>query len=342
MIREQIDLQPIDFSETVEQIAEESLCIFCHSSYEDRCRAIESLVLSNKCVLFSALFASAEYSNLPSYQSNTAQLNRWLKQKKGVRHHRAIIPAIDALDWLETLVGQMSALKIPEDTGLLVDVTTFPRDRMYLLLDYLFLKYPRNSIYVTYFEPREYSTESDNNGWLSRDVHTIRSIPRLNGRIRIGAKRLLAIVVGHEGARAYGTVIAEESDKVVAFGQRKEQDRQNAPEISNAIVEQLCADFQGTVRRDDILYLESRDIQATEAACLNLHIKYHENYDISLVSYGSKLQSIGTLLAARGQKDIRLIHSKVQAYNTESYSKGIGSGWIAEIGRYARSNTANR
>ena len=339
MIVEKIDPQLLDHVEATQQFAEESVCIFCHSSYEDRCRAVQKLVLSNKRVLFSALFASAEYYNLPKYQSNTARLNKWLKQIKGGRHHRAVIAADDVVGWLETLHGQLSSQNIPRDAAILVDVTTFPRDRMYLLLDYLLLNYSQNATYVTYFEPREYATESGDNGWLSRDVHSIRSVPRLNGLVRVGAKRLLAIVVGHESARAYGTVVAVEADMVVPFGQQKEQSRENAPGIANAIVEKLCIDFQGTVSREDVLYLDSRNIEATEAACINLYTKYGGSFDISLVSYGSKLQSLGVFLAARREREIRLIHSKVLAYNTENYSKGIGSGCILEIGQYARRAT---
>jgi hypothetical protein len=333
-----IELRPIDCATSRGLIAESSVCVFCHSSYEDRCRAIERLELADKRVLFTALFSSSEYRNLPKYQSNTTLLNRWLKQKNGLRHHQADIHVDDVIGWLETLDDQLGAVAIPGETALLVDVTTFPRDRMYILLDYLLLKYPQNSLYISYFEPLEYSTDSGDEGWLSRDVCSVRSIPRLCGRVRIGAKRLLAIVVGHERTRAYGTIVTEEADLLVPFGQEKGLYRTDAPNIANAIIEQLCIDFQESVSREDIVYLHSRDVQSSEVACLKLHEKYGADHDISLISYGSKLQSLGVFFAARRKREIRMAHSKVQAYNADSYSRGIGSGWIAEIGRYALGN----
>jgi hypothetical protein len=317
------------------QIAEGPICIFCHSSYEERCRGIERLKFLENRAVFTALFASEEYMMLPTYQSNTALLNRWLKGNKQHRHHRHVVKSEDQVGWLEVLDGQVSALSLDRDVALVVDVTTFPRDRMYLLVDYLLLKFPDNALHIVYFQPESYGTESDA-GWLSRDVHSIRPVPRLNGRSRVGAKRLLAMIVGHERARAYGTAVTLEADQMLLFGQGEEQYRAGRAHYANDIVRTICADFQGTAREADVVYLGARNFAAAEEACSKLYNKYHDEYDISLVSYGSKLQSLGFLLAARAQREMRLMHSKVQAYNVVDYSKGIGDCWVVEIGHHAR------
>ncbi|MDK9726305.1 MAG: DUF6293 family protein [Sterolibacteriaceae bacterium MAG5] len=210
--------------------------------------------------------------------------------------------------------------------NIVVDASVFPKDRLWVLLDYLHRVNSGASLYVLYTEPSSYDTETPNLGWLSKGVKRLVSIPGFNGRQNSSRKTLLVVIVGHEQERMQITIRNTEPSKVLLIGQGTEQYRDDAPRLSDFIVGRLGQDYAHVIDFGEKYVAGSRDYLAVRDAIREIYNRHKDAFNIIVAANSTKLQSIGALMACREHRAINAIYAEPQLYNSEM-TNGIGRIW---------------
>lgn len=216
--------------------------------------------------------------------------------------------------------------------AVIVDSTTFPKDRLWLTIDYLKLSRPDTRLIVLYVEPDAYNTETVPEGWLSAGVKRVSAMPRFNGYQHSERPTLLAVIVGHERERMQITVRNMEPQKLVLIEQGAQQHGgSNSPTIPAELAAYIGMDFAHVIDLSKRYTAGSRDHIAVYDAIKDIYHRFGNEYNIVVSANGTKLQSIGALMACRENRRMTAVYTEPQIYNNESYSKGSGATWCLEL-----------
>ncbi len=99
-----------------------------------------------------------------------------------------------------------------------LDITTFPRQIMFPLIREVLRLVSEQNLRIIYTEPGKYSTE-DQGGWLTRGVRSVTPILGFGGVQDPLLKKLLVMLPGHEGERAYITWRRHQPEKTILLRQ---------------------------------------------------------------------------------------------------------------------------
>lgn len=219
-----------------------------------------------------------------------------------------------------------------EFDAIIVDSTTFPKDRLWLTIDYLKLSHPEVRLIVLYVEPDAYNTEIVPEGWLSAGVKRVLAIPRFNGYQHSERPTLLTVIVGHEKERMQITVRNMEPQKLVLIEQGSQQHgSSSSPTIPTELVTYIGMDFTHIIDFSKRYSAGSRDHLAVYRAIVDIYDRFGADYNIVVSANGTKLQSLGALMACRENRRMAAVYTEPQIYNNESYSKGSGSIWCLDL-----------
>jgi len=239
----------------------------CHASYEPRAYKVTAGNLSQLNITAAAVIAttSSIKTNL-KYAECYAELKRRLCEFTKT-------PTIGIEADRDDLVGLVTQLharltESPSENiqNVIVDATVFPKDRLWMVVDYIKQALRHVRVIVLYVEPDAYNTEVVESGWLSKGVKRIGSIPRFNGHQSAQKRALLVIVVGHEQERMQITIRNTEADKVVLIGQGLQQHSEGAPNLAKIIVKHLGQDYAHVVDTSAVFSVGSRDYLGVNTA----------------------------------------------------------------------------
>jgi len=204
-----------------------------------------------------------------------------------------------------------------------LDITTFPRNTMFPLLREIMLLTPEQNLRILYSEPKKYGTE-DPGGWLTRGVRSVIPMLGYGGVQDPLLKKLLIMLPGHEGERAYITWLRHQPEKTILL-------RQGAPyhkglnEISEK-ENKLLLSMSG----DICLYehrIPARDIDSTFLELERIYARYVHEYYFVVAPLGTKFQALGFFLFAESRSDVQVTYAVPVHYNYDNYSKGSGRLW---------------
>ena len=304
----------------------------CHASYEPRAYAVTSGDLTELNLTSAVIVAtSASLQRNEKYRACDNELKRRLGALINAVPHglecnrHELFPLIVELD---RLVKQHCSQTLE---NVIVDATVFPKDRLWVVLDYIKRSMPQVRVVVLYAEPDAYNTEIADAGWLSKGVKSIEPIPRFNGYQSAQKRALLVIIVGHEQERMQITIKNTEADKVILIGQGLQQHSASAPNLSDVVVRHLGQDYANVVDKSEIKAVGSRDYLGVSSALTSISSRYGGDYNIVVAANGTKLQSLGALLACQTNRAIRAIYAEPQIYNDSSYSLGSGDTWGIQL-----------
>lgn len=314
----------------------EGALFVCHASYEtDRAHCGIDCALAEKP---SWQFASAavvatreSLTTIPGYRDC---LNGLVNKLSAISKTPAI-----PLDFSRSdLVGMTKA--IHESVGkqlissirtVIVDASVFPKDRLWMVLDYFKRTNSGGNLFVAYTEPLQYSTEIGADGWLSKGVKRLIRVPGFNGHQNPSKRALLVLIVGHEKERMQITIKNLEPHKVVLVGQGWQQHGDATPHFPQLIGKQLGMENAGLVDLTGSIEVGSRDYRATCFAIQSIYEKYKDEYNIIVAGNGTKLQSLGALLACQNNRSLAAVYAEPQVYNARNYSIGTGSSWMLKL-----------
>lgn len=299
----------------------------CHASYEGRAYGVTNHELDGLSISHSAVIGTTKSieSNADYKKCFNDLIERLTKVSvstpqpiKADRHE-----LIKLVRYLDAVLGDVIRASIQ---NIIVDMSVFPKDRLWVVLDYLQRVNPNASLYVLYTEPLSYNTENNGNGWLSKGVKRLISIPGFNGQQSAEKRTLLVVIVGHEEERVQITIRNTEPDKVLLIRQGDEQYREDAPRLSDDIVNQLGYDYAHVIDFDEHYVAGSRDYLAVINAIKQIHQKHSNSHNIIVATNSTKLQSLGALIACRECRTINAIYAEPQLYNPKM-TGGIGKIW---------------
>ena len=200
-----------------------------------------------------------------------------------------------------------------------------------MVLDYFKRINSRLKLFVSYTEPKQYSTEVEPDGWLSKGVKRLIRVPGFNGHQNPSKKSLLVVIVGHEIERMQITIKNIEPQKIVLVGQGVQQHGDATPQLPKRIADKLGADYAGIVDISGSIEIGSRAYRETQSSIQNIFARYSDEYNMTVAGNGTKLQSLGALLACQENRAIAAVYAEPQIYNASDYSSGTGGTWILQL-----------
>ena len=300
----------------------DSLLITC-ASYEER-STLSSRLLSPRYQAESAVvFAASEFRDIgktPQYfQRITKELKSHCRQGPTPIFFDLASP-LDLVQKLQMFLANLNsqhALKC-----VTIDITTFPRQALLLLIRYIDSHPHRRVIRLLYAEPKRYATEESKKGdrWLTRGVLSVKSVPQFGGVQFPRRAKLLVVILGHEGERTHITVRRHQPDKIILISQGLQQHHRGLREIARQENEQIISIYgEKSFWKSD---LPSRGVAETERIIKNIYDKHRYTHNMFLAPNGTKLQLVGAYLACRHLPEIQVTYAVPAIYNWQKYSTG--------------------
>lgn len=288
--------------------------LFCNNTIPDEMVAIAS----SKTLEKSSRYAES-FSKLCSFGSKTLHFEPIVKGRAEL---------IGMLFDFELFLKNASITPFHK---FIIDISTFPKDRLWVIVDLLCTLFPKNEVLIAYTEPEIYNTEESIDGWLSKGVSDVAPIPGFNGRQDPTKPTLLIMNIGHENERVTITINNREPQKIILLSQSSSQHNTLSGETSKKILRKLQDNYGSIVEKQFFFEVDSHDPFAVRDRVNEISNLFQSDYNISVAMFGTKIQSIGALLACRRNRRIEAVYAKPQLYHHENYSKGIGKTWIATI-----------
>lgn len=302
----------------------------CHASYEERSLSICQHYFEEGMIHTSILLSSEEYLDENIYSLNKKKLETFLK-----KNTKDVVTNIVALKNrpianLKNIASSITNTNVSEP-NFLIDISTFPRDRLICLLDYLLrIRTKKSRIEYIYTSPKNYGSEK-NGGWLTRGVRKIEAVPRFNGKQKTRTETLLVMLLGHEGQRSLITLRNLEPDKLIIIAQGKLQANECAQKISFDCNESLLNESKHILSDQDIIKAPYSNPSKVDNILEKIWSEYSKKYNIIISVCGTKLQVLGALLTCLRHREIQIIYAYPQIYNIESYSENIGKKYKGEF-----------
>lgn len=304
-----------------------------HASFEPRSTTIASRDLRQLGVVRAFVVGStASLQKIPDYKESEQTIVRRMEQV-GAEVVPLHFDRDKLLEYLQKLEHEtiQAFVKMAFD-AIIVDATTFPKDRLWLTIDYFKLSQPAVRLIVLYVEPNAYNTEIVHEGWLSAGVKRVSAMQRFNGYQHSDRPTLLTVIVGHEKERMQITVRNIEPHKLVLIEQGSQQHgASNSPTIPSELAVAIGINFAHVIDYSKRYFAGSRDNLAVYDAIRDIYARFGDEYNIIVSANGTKLQSIGALMACRENRRIAAVYTEPQIYNNETYSTGSGATWYLEI-----------
>lgn len=323
LINKDLDIEMSDL-EGESAFSGERYVVVCHASYEDRSLSICEHLFAKGMVIASILLSSEEYLDKEIYISNKNKLKSFLTDITSGIVADIVAEKDRPISNLKKVADALLGFDVTE-MNFLIDISTFPRDRLICLLDYIIrIRGEGAKIEFIYTAPEGYGSEKQG-GWLSRGVRKIEPVPRFNGKQKTRRDTLLVMLLGHEGQRSLITLRNLEPDHLIIISQGKIQVNTNTQKVSEDSNESLLSESRHLLLDDGIIEAPYSDPSNIDNILEEIWDSYSDRYNIVVSVCGTKLQVLGALLTCLRHREIQIIYAYPQHYNIEDYSQKIGS-----------------
>lgn len=299
----------------------------CHSSYEPRCLTQVSNFNDRKFAM-AIVFGSGKWKTDAVYKGHHEDILEALRERTSNNVSSLILDRGDKIEFLTKLHENLN--EVEKSSNILVDISTFPRDRLLMILRYLALNFDPANVVLHHCSPESYATDkSDENAWLAQGVKRVEAVPGFNGLQKSRAGCLVIIQLGHEKERPQITATSLEPDKLAILHQGDLQYKHGVIRISHANNSTLIEAFEAKiVERTNVSY---NDWAKAKAEICRIYQKYHKSFNIFISPNGTKIQLLGALAAALKFPEIQIRYAEPQVYNPDS-SFGSGKEWTCDLG----------
>lgn len=206
---------------------------------------------------------------------------------------------------------------------LTLDITTFPRQVLFLILREIRKLVPIQNLRLLYSEPKHYGTEKDG-GWLTRGVKSVVTMSGFGGAQDPLFKKLLVIMTGHEGERSYIIWRRHQPEMTVFMpqGEPYHKGLNGIAEKENSLLKAILGDVCLYTRK-----LSARDVDGVYLELERIFVKYAHEYYFVVAPMGTKMQALGIYLFAESRPDVQITYAVPIHYNYNDYSSGVGHKW---------------
>lgn len=200
--------------------------------------------------------------------------------------------------------------------NILIDISTMPREVIWILFDLMHEFHPKVEINYVYFTPEEY-----NKAWLSRDPGRPRMVYKLSGINKFDSSTLLIILTGYDVHRVRQLIDFFEPEKTILGIQTGDQ--HGNKEIKELYYQQYGNNKDLYTLIDIDSYTENRGFQELE----NSIIEHIDNYNIVMTSLGPKLAAVSLYKLHKKYPDTGLAYAPSRDFNPD-YSKGLKDEYL--------------
>lgn len=305
----------------------DSLFICC-SSYEERSTLGVRRLSPEYKADYSFICLASEYERkgkAPQYYEEIKTCLETACQQKPQTYRFRIE---DSIGFVNTLDRQLGRLRDENPLrAVTIDISTFPREELLLLLRYLDNHVKRGQIRLLYGEPAMYATEEAaiEDRWLTRGVKSVHSIPGFGGIQFPGRPKILVIILGHEGERTHISIRRHQPDEVILIPQGQQQHHEGLRQISEQENQRIIR-LYGKERLWST-GLPSRGVTETSTVVSEIFKRYRYSHNVFIAPNGTKLQLMGVYLVARQVPEIQITYTVPAIYNWEKYSSGTALLW---------------
>ena len=308
--------------------------LICSASYEDR-----SISFAYNCP-----DGKVSYALVCHYQEYNEQVDKNLTSlrsiltAKNVQYDEAKLSHIDPIASVDTVILKFHALERDKRLGnVLIDITTFTREMLLILLRVFHDLFPRTHVSYVYSNAEDYDPQAEDNKttidqkWLSKGITEIRSVIGYPGNLQPTNNTHLLIIVGYEYDRALSIISElEPSSLSLAFGRSH----------SFTTEGDLSGKHYGAKEHFDELtssalaYFPEEKFHVFEVSCnspvkTKAEIEGHlhsigvrkEQHNIIVFALNNKPSTLGVGLYGIDNEDVQLCYAPALLYNYGNYSK---------------------
>lgn len=288
------------------------------TSFEDRCL---SLI---ECIELDSVKTAIVFNYKNNYDKSELNLNKikGLLDGKINWQQKTILPN-SPIENCDTFISVLDEL--PANANVLVDVSTFTRENILILIRLFKSKYSELNVNYCYTPSCRYSISEDDsletikqNLWLSKGVDDIRSILGYPGVFSPVKKVLLIILVGFEYERAQILIDNYEPNLLVIGKASKDE---SITDRLSEINEINFNNLQNVNADVDTFEFSCKDIVKTKNALMTVYDKYKDEYNIVISPMNNKLSTIAVASFALTHPDIQICYATTNQYNIEGYSQ---------------------
>lgn len=284
----------------------------CASGFEDRTLAL-AMKLDKKFVRKSIVFNPSD--NYAASYDNIEKISSLLDRLDVVEYPKN--SAIETFDILYNSLSVFIKLENGNKLRMVVDISTFTREVLLILIKILSLKEFQNTfqINLSYTPAESYQTD-----WLTKGVRQIRSIFGFSG-MTYPSKRLLLIVLnGFETERTEEIINSFEANKIL-IGKPNQKDS-----INNGLNLQSNEKFQFIKEKYCSIILEDfefscTDVYETQSILEDLIKKYSQQFNIVIAPLNNKISTLATALVGLKDDSIQICYASANQYNIHLYSE---------------------
>ncbi len=289
------------------------------ASFEDRTTAVANK-LSQQYLIENSFVCKYEEKNKSSARDENFERLRSLL----ARHSGNVFPIIcdhhDVLDGIRRFRELCSSRGVGlADKNISVDITTFTKQYLLVLLKYLEKQHPR-SVRLLYTEPEDYAVKWDRP--LSCGLIDIVSVPTYGGRSYTEKENLLILILGYEGDRAYGIWERLSPHKTVVI-----VGRPSYKNLWEGRVEQFNSKLLAKLPSESTIYSPTLDPFQVKKDIDTLVERHSTKFNIAISPLGSKPQVIGCYLSLAAHAEVQVIYAIPKYHEEEYFSKRTGRMW---------------
>ncbi len=305
----------------------DSLFLAC-ASYEERTALGVKRLHKDYQTDLAIILRSEEYKDKGEAPKYFAEMQKRLSSCSDGNVHELSFPIESPVALVEAFHAQLASFNTAESLkNVTVDISTLPRQELLVLLRYLDAHPLRGNLRLLYVEPRKYATESTEEDirWLTRGVKSVHAVPGFCGVQFPQLAKLLLVILGHEGERTHITLRRHQPDKVIFIHQGREQYHEGLDKIVERENQDLIAHFGSECFWQTAL--PAHGVAETQRAIESVFTQFRYTHNLFVAANGTKLQMLGTYLAARKYQEIQITYATPAVYNWKSYSKGYDKMW---------------
>lgn len=286
------------------------------ASFEERGTAVVSYLKDDYKCKNAIIYYNEDNCN---YSKNLALIKEHLKQRS---ENELVVKEgshrnIQKKNEIMTEIAEYCKKHVSEETAnIAVDITSFSRIDLIILLDYLVSYIENVKIKLIYVSPEGHGE------WLSKGYSEISNIAGFCGGFDVLKPTALIILSGFEKERPMNLIEAYEPQEVFlgfsnpavqeAFGERNansQAELSNFPNVqqfnfSARDIKECCDNIEGIIKEKII------------------------DYNIVLAPLCTKLTAVACFLLAKKYPEIQLVYCYPQEYNYETYSIGMSKLFV--------------
>lgn len=295
---------------------ENEIFITC-GSFEERCLA--PLTYLKKCS--SAIIIQNKENNNLNCINNVDKLHK---------HFSSICENTEIIEssYVDLKLQNLSLKKIvdicrdkcsKDKINITIDSSTFTRNQLIGLLNYLQIKIKSSRVRIIYISPQKHGR------WLTSGFLKVTNIIGFSGIHNPLLPTLLIVLSGFESDRV-SKIICEHEPALVLLGvgdppTNEEFHNRNIKEQQQILENEIVNEFK----------FPANDIQACKFVLDKQISKYRDDYNIVIAPMSTKLSTIATYLSAKENPQIQITYCYPSKYNFDDYSSGIGEIYLENL-----------